>query len=129
MPKTPDPISPAPPPPSGGRWFVAVLVFESHLDGDPDYEPMVDLQYRLVRAADAESAYTRALDFGEAGQHSYRNPLGETCAWRFAGLRDLQEVEDEALRDGSEVYGFIRDGSAAEWVEPKASLTTFLGRS
>ncbi len=52
------------------------------------------MQYRLVRAADAETAYERALALGRRGQHSYENCNGDTCEWMFAGLEDLREVDD-----------------------------------
>ena len=52
------------------QWFVAVLVFESRIVEDPDDDASVDVQYRLVRAADAESAYERALALGRRGRVS-----------------------------------------------------------
>ena len=112
------------------QWFVAILVFESRIVEDPtDYEPKVDVQYRLVRAVDAESAYARALALGRREQHSYKNPDGETCEWVFAGLQDLRWVDDQELGHGAQVYGFIEDGVASECVVAKDQLTEFRGRS
>jgi hypothetical protein len=107
------------------HWFVAVLVFESGIDGGWA-DPSVDVQFRLVRAADPEAAYKRALALGRDGEQGYENPYGQTCTWSFKGLKDLQEVDEDELADGVEVYGFIRGGSAEEHVIPKEQLTAFL---
>jgi hypothetical protein len=112
------------------QWFIAVLVFESRIVGDdPGDESSIDVQHRLVRAADAESAYERALALGKRGQHAYQNCDGDTCRWVFAGLEDLRVVDDQELGHGAEVYGFIEEGSASERVVPKNELTEFRGRS
>jgi hypothetical protein len=104
-------------------------VFESRFVGDAaDDGCSVDVQYRLVRAADAESAYQRAVALGKRGQLAYENGNGETCQWVFAGLEDLRLVDDQELGHGAEVYGFIEEGSASERVVPKSELTEFRGR-
>ena len=110
------------------HWYVAVLVFESIVDHKGDYTPKTDVQYRLIRAMDAEAAYRRALELGAAERCSYKNPYGETCTWKFAGLEDLQEVVEGTLGDGVEVYGFIEDGPAKRRVVQRKQLTAFLGR-
>src|SRR3954447_24578785 len=115
--------------PDPEHWFIAVLVFESSIQGDKnaphieEYIPKVDLQFRLVRASDSEAAYARALAIGEREEHSYENPYGETCAWSFMGLKDLQEMVGDELGDGVEVYGFITEGQAKDHVVPKGTLT------
>lgn len=109
-------------------WFIAVLVFESRIVEDPtDDDAKVDVQYRLVRAVDAESAYERALALGKRGQHSYKNCDGNTCEWFFAGLEDLRLVDDQELEHGAEIYGFIEQGVAADRVVSKQELTEFRG--
>jgi hypothetical protein len=108
------------------QWFVAVLVFESSIQ-EAWSDPTVDVQYRLIRAIDAETAYDRARVLGEHGEHSYENPYGQTCVWTFKGLADLQEVMDE-LAHGAEIYGFIEDGTAEDHIVPREQLTVFLGR-
>lgn len=111
------------------RWYVAVLVFESRIVEDPgDADSGVDVQYRLVRAVDAESAHQRALALGRRARLSYANSDGNICEWVFQGLQDLQLVSDGELRHGTEVYGFIERGAAADFVVSKEELTEFLGR-
>ena len=111
------------------QWFIAVLVFESRIVEDPaDDETSVDVQYRLVRAVDAQSAYERALALGQRERVSYKNADGNTCEWRFAGLEDLRIVDDQELGHGAELYGFIKKGVASERVVPRGELTEFRGR-
>ncbi len=110
------------------QWFVAVLVFESRIVGTPDDDARVDVQYRLIRAVDAGSAYERAMALGKRERVSYENADGNTCEWVFAGLEDLRLVDDQELGHGSEVYGFIEKGAAADRVLPKDELTEFRGR-
>lgn len=95
-------------------WFVAILVYESRIIGATDHEPSVDVQFRLIRAADVGSARAAALELGEHERTSYLNPAGETCEWWFAGLEDLKQVSDQLLEHGSELYGFIERGRAAD---------------
>jgi hypothetical protein len=106
------------------HWFVAVLVFESSIPGGWS-EPSVDIQFRLVRAADAEAAFERAVHLGKQGEHAYENAYGQMCVWTFKGLKDLDDVLAEEFVDGVEIYGFIEKGSADDHVAPKYQLTAF----
>jgi hypothetical protein len=106
------------------HWFVAVLVFESSL-AEVWSDPRIDIQFRLIHAVDAEAAYQRAVALGKDEEHSYENPYGQTCTWSFKGLKDLQDVIDDQLVDGVEVYGFIQEGSADDHVTTKDCLTVF----
>jgi hypothetical protein len=105
-------------------WFVAVLVFESSVR-ESWSDPSVDVQYRLFRADDAEAAYERALALGGEHELEYENVYGDTCVWSFKGLQDLQEIIEDEIFDGIEVYGFIEDGTAEDRVLPKEDLTVF----
>ena len=58
-------------------WHVAILVLESSIM-DEWSDPSVDVQFRLIRASDAESAYKRALAPGRKVERSYENPYGRT---------------------------------------------------
>lgn len=112
---------------AGESWYVAVLVFQAEIEG-PWSDPSVDVQHRLIRAANHEQAYARAIDLGQQSQHSYQNANGETCTWSFQGLADLQDVVEANLEHGVEIYGFIEDGAADDYVVEKDQLSVFLGR-
>ena len=106
------------------HWFVAVLLLESNFAA-LSMPPSIDVQYRLIHATDSEAAYKRALELGREAEHSYENSEGEICVWSFKGLKDLQEVLDVELNDGTEIYGFTAVGSATDHVVSKQKLTTF----
>ena len=106
-------------------WYVAVLVIESSVGEDPASEPLVDLQYRLVRATDAEDAHRKSLELGTSAEHSYQNSDGEPVRWRFAGLHDLCELQDQDLVHGAEVYSSLRRRGSHHYVVPKHRLTEF----
>jgi hypothetical protein len=107
------------------RWFIGVLVLGSRVDQGAVVPPLIDLQYRLIRAADAESAYDRALELGRQAGHEYRNAAGEQVFWQFVGLRDLREVDDAELSDGTEVYGYMVRAEPEQVAVPKERLSVF----
>ena len=107
------------------RWYIAVLVVRSRINYDHKTAPLVDLQFRLIRAGSPEAAYTRALELGRLDEHSYKNADGETVTWDFVGLHDLHEVDDSELSDGVEVYSRIVREDPSLYVVPKERLTVF----
>jgi hypothetical protein len=110
---------------SSQRWYVAVLVASSRIDAVPAHVPVVDLQYRLIRASDNEDAYQRALQLGRQLAHSYQNFQGCAVAWECTGLRDLREIDEGELADGTEVYSQIVRDNPEQLVVPKEQLTCF----
>ncbi len=106
-------------------WYVAVLVVESSVGGRATTDPLIDLQYRLVRAVGAEDAHRKALALGDSTEHSYENSDGETVHWRFAGLHDLREVDDQQLEHGAEVYSSMHRRAAQHYVVEKHRLAEF----
>lgn len=108
-----------------GRWYTAVLVVSSEVvPRESDATPLIDLQYRLVRAATDEDAYQLALEIGSREAHSYPNAAGDNVRWVFKGLHDLIEL-DAAPTGGTEVYSRRVRGDAAAFVLPKARLSCF----
>jgi hypothetical protein len=106
------------------RWYLAVLVVTSRV-GDCRTTPLVDLQYRLLQAADTEGAYRRALELGAAQAHSYQNADGEGVHWEFIGLNDLRELLQPDLYDGVEVFNTLRREAPEDFLCPKAKLQAF----
>lgn len=106
-------------------WYIAVLVVESSVGDGTSGEPLIDLQHRLVRAADAEDAYRKALELGSSAEHAYENAEGETVSWKFAGLHDLCELVDQDLVHGAEVYSSLRRCASHDYVVSKDQLTEF----
>ena len=106
------------------RWFVAVLLLQSRV-GDWDDEPIVDHQVRVIDAVDAEAAYARALALGEAAEHSYKNREGQSVAWEFLGLSELDELGAGAPKDGDEIFSWRTGGPGRELVKHKRDLAVF----
>ncbi len=107
------------------RWFVSVLVVRSRVGMGGEPHTTVDLQYRLIHAVDAESAYNRAVELGRATALSYQNSAGEDVSWEFAGLHHLHELDDAELTDGTEVYSRLVRDDPSNLVVPKGKLSVF----
>ena len=107
------------------HWYVAVLVVSSRAGQPPLHPPLVDLQYRLLRANDGEGAYQRALELGRLARHSYANDEGEMVTWECFGLHDLRELDGPELADGAEVYSQIGRYDPARYVVEKDRLSCF----
>jgi hypothetical protein len=111
--------------PQAKKWYVAVLVVASRVDDGTKESPLLDLQYKLIRAADNEAAYCRALELGAAEAHSYKNAHGASVSWEFAGLHDLREVLDVELRDGVEVFSVLEHAAPETFIRSKEELQAF----
>ncbi len=107
------------------RLFVAVLVLESKAAGRDD-EPLVDHQVRLIRAANANAAYDRALRLGEAENAAYSDREGDIVTWQFLGLSELDRLDERQLQDGGEVFSWRTLGSGRDFVRQKEQLSVFV---
>ncbi len=108
------------------RWYTGILVMRACVDGEWHDESMLDHQVRLIRAADPETAYLRALALGAAEVHSYLNADGRTVSWEFVGLGELQELLSDHLTDGVEVFSWLTSLPVDVAVLPKERLSIFL---
>lgn len=97
-------------------WYIAILVVSSRVDDGVARPPLVDWQYKLIRATDREAAYHRALELGAAEVQDYLNDDGSRCYWEFVGLRDLHKVDVADLEDGVEIYYSL------EYEQPNVSI-------
>lgn len=106
------------------RWFVAVLLLQSRV-GDWDDEPLVDHQVRLIRAESPDAAYERALHLGKAEELTYENREGESVAWIFLGLSELEELGATTPTDGDEIFSWLTSGPGRAFVQDKHQLSVF----
>jgi len=111
------------------KWYTAVLVFRSAIEGDKTYEPLTELQFRLLQAGSPESAYSVALAIGEEEKHSYKNSQGEIVRWQFVGLFDLAELLESDLHSGAEIYSQTVRSDPSKYIVPKERLTVFWSRT
>jgi hypothetical protein len=84
-------------------WYTAILVRGEYVAGEGGPPKRGDMLYRLVEAADAESAYERALAVGAGATESYTDESGAAATFRFLGLAGLVELPGPP-GDGAEVY-------------------------
>ena len=106
-------------------WYMAVLVRGSLVDGRLDEERLGDKLFKLVEAPDAETAYRRAVELGEASKDDYTDDEGNTVTLGFTGLADLKEISSPRVGDGVEVYSELIDKNPSESAVSKERLTVF----
>ena len=111
------------------QWYVAVLVFRGIVINDSSDTPLLDHQVRVLRAIDPESAYLGALSLGGQAEHSYRNAQGELITWEFLGLKELSQLGDVDIGDGTEVYSWLSRADPSASVTSKDDLDVFLARA
>jgi hypothetical protein len=107
------------------KWFLAILVVSTRAQVDGSSAQLVDLQYKLVQAIDAEAAYHHALELGAREVQEYEGDGGELCHWDFSGLFDLLEIEANELRDGVEIYYEMKRADPSQLAFPKEQLRAF----
>jgi hypothetical protein len=105
-------------------WFTAALVRAEDVQGPLEKARVGDLIYRLIQAPDAEAAYARAMELGEASTEPFTDSDGSTVTFRFVGLAGLVELPG-APADGAEVYSQLLPGPPARMVVRKDELAVF----
>jgi hypothetical protein len=108
-------------------WYVAELVMEITVEGDP--RNVVHQNLVLIRANSPDEAYEKANKLGKDGESSYDNPFGKSVVFKFIGLSHLDEVYDE-IEDGAEITFKYKIGVSAKklksLVKPRERLCAFL---
>lgn len=113
--------------PETARWYVADVVLEHLIEGDP--RNLVYVNTYLVEADSPEFAYEKAMAIGMDRQDDYVNTDGKQVRVLFRGLRELNVVDGE-LRDGVELTYTesvaVPEDELREWTQPKERLAIFL---
>lgn len=101
-------------------YYAAVVIFESSSPA-PNHESLYEETVVLIAAASEEIAKEKALAYGKASEHSYKNGYDETITVSFKLLLEVKPLVDE-LEDfdrGVEVYyRYFRDYAAYEAFDP-----------
>lgn len=84
-------------------FYMAVILYESSSDA-PEYKPLYQESFVLLKATSLEEAETKALVHGTQEQVSYQNENQETIRWSLKQVIDVNSVLDDELDDGSELY-------------------------
>ncbi len=115
--------------PKGARWYLADVVLEHAVEGDP--RNLVHVNLHLIEAESPERAYEKAIALGQASQQVYANTDGQQVRVTFRGLRDLNVIHD-GLEDGAElVYeesAGVPEDRLSTWLRAKEQLSIFTER-
>jgi uncharacterized protein DUF4288 len=90
-------------------WFAARLLFESSVQHD-DGRVLQEESIRIIQANDELQAQSKAALLGTSDQHRYLNDQGETVAWRFVSVLELQDLCEDNITDGMEVFARLTWG-------------------
>jgi len=89
------------------NWFSAKLVFVARVIDGTDEEPLREESIRILRAENEMQARKRAAQLGALDEHEYLNEQGETVEWRFLNVDEVQDLCEETITDGMEVFSRI----------------------
>ena len=96
-------------------WYSARIVFESEIDGPPDPKQLREHSIRVLLADTDDAALKKAKELGMASEHSHRNSEGEQITWRFRYVAEVQELFEERLEEGVEVFSRMVWASEDDW--------------
>ena len=115
--------------PQGAEWYVAEIIEEINVEGDP--RNVVHRNLVLIRADSPDEAYTKALEIGRQHEGSYTNPDSRLVSTSFRGLSYLDVVHD-SLEHGAELMyerkTSVPDEEICSWVLSKEQLPLFRDR-
>lgn len=86
------------------NWYAVKLLFQSQIDENPKGDDLWEESIRVLIADDEEAAHAEALKVGKDAEHSYLNEAGETVAWHFREVLEVQDLGLSELQHGSEVF-------------------------
>ncbi|MBT2384609.1 DUF4288 domain-containing protein [Streptomyces sp. ISL-11] len=101
--------------------YTAVLLCETSADA-ADHVPLFQESFVLIEAENAARARWKAAAHGRRLETAYENERGELITWKLRHVVDVNEVLDENLVDGAELYArHFRDYAAYRSFEPLLS--------
>ncbi len=112
--------------PKDAKWYLAWLVEEITVEGDP--RNIVHTNLMLVRADSPDEAYERAIEIGKQSDMAYENADGKTVSCAFRGIRDMNVIHED-LEHGAELNYVEKLGVSNDDIDrmlrPKEQLTIF----
>lgn len=109
----------------GIKWYVTEIIVRCRVKGTPQGQTYYDRQIKVLRAADDEWAYRRALELGKQENHTYLNAAGAKVFCEFVGLAVLERLLGNRINDGTEVRSSLEPGDPKALVRRKRDLTVF----
>ncbi|MEH2274430.1 MAG: DUF4288 domain-containing protein [Nostoc sp.] len=112
--------------PKNAKWYIAELVIECNIEGNP--RNVVHVNIVLIRASSPEEAFDKAEELGYESNSTYLNPKNQTVTFTYKGLRNLNVIHDE-LEHGAELMFEekigIRESELQQMLTPKSQLAIF----
>lgn len=88
-----------------------------------------DISIVIIEGDNSENAYKKALKIAKEKAKPYHNIYGKLVEWHFIGLADLQEIDDDKIKNGTEIFcemGQITSKKHLQsLVRPKKKLLVF----
>lgn len=81
-----------------------MIIYEAHVEGAPEASPIREESIRIFRCESGAAALATAEAVGRRNEHSYPNEHGEVVTWRFMRVVEVQDLCEETLGDGVEVF-------------------------
>lgn len=89
-------------------WFSAKLLFIATVDGQRPDDALIEESIRVFRASGPADAARRADELRRTTAHEYKNDAGQTVGWAFSRTLDVQDLCEDTLDDGAEVFSTLR---------------------
>ena len=101
------------------RWYTALILSRAEVEGeDPDGDDVLhDWTWRLIRAEFEGDAREAAERYARAAEVTYANEDGKAVSWKFVDVMEVQEVNDEDLVSGTEVFSRLVLGPMPEFLD------------
>ncbi|MFN6571580.1 MAG: DUF4288 domain-containing protein [Dendronalium sp. ChiSLP03b] len=109
-------------------FYIAIILYKSSSD-KPDYQPLYQESFVLIKATSLESAKDKAWNHGKNESVSYTNENGETITWSLQQVVDVNSVlydDFDSSEDGVDLYArHFRNYKAYHSFEPLLSREQF----
>lgn len=109
-------------------FYIAIILYKSS-STQPDYQPLYQESFVLIKATSLEDAKVKASNHGKNESISYTNENGETITWSLQQVVDVNSVLDDdfnSSEDGVDLYArHFRNYQAYQSFEPLLSQEDF----
>lgn len=85
-------------------WYSVRVIYKSTIGGAEIANSLKEESIRVFSATTDEEARTKREKVARDGEHSYKNENGEIVQWIVDKIDDAQDLCEEDLSDGTEVY-------------------------
>jgi len=85
-------------------WYSVRVIYKSTIDGVETSDSLKEESVRVFSASTDDEARTKRETVARSGEHSYKNEKGEIVQWLVDTIDDAQDLCEENLSDGTEVY-------------------------